>query len=98
MKDGELIAALRNLAVETGSLKCLGCGHEHNCSTRGCAILNEAADRMELINKQEFVVNVEIAVPEVETQGQPFDEEFIDRLKAALLASRDITSDSCSKG
>ena len=31
----------------TGSLACLGCGHEHNCSTRGCAIIREAADQLE---------------------------------------------------
>ena len=57
MKDGELIAALRNLAVETGSLKCNGCGHEHSCSTRGCAILNEAADRMQEIDYKEQTLN-----------------------------------------
>lgn len=30
MKIDELIKALRGLKVETGSLACLGCGHEHN--------------------------------------------------------------------
>lgn len=42
----ELIKAMRRLKVETGSLVCLGCGHEHNCSTRGCAIIREAIDRL----------------------------------------------------
>lgn len=44
MKHDELIEALRRLKVETGSLACLGCGHEHNCSTQGCAILREAVE------------------------------------------------------
>lgn len=47
MKTNELIAALRRLKVETGSLACLGCGYEHNCGVHGCAILREAVDRLE---------------------------------------------------
>lgn len=46
MRDHELINALRRLKVETGSLACLGCGHEHNCGVHGCAIMREAADRI----------------------------------------------------
>lgn len=42
MKIDDLISALSQLSVETGSLACLGCGHEHNCSTSGCAIIREA--------------------------------------------------------
>lgn len=40
------IHALRRLSVETGSLACLGCGYEHNCSVHGCAIMREAAERL----------------------------------------------------
>ena len=39
--------ALKRLRVETGSLACFGCGHEHNCSTQGCAILRNAVAHME---------------------------------------------------
>lgn len=42
MTDKELIASLRRLKVQTGSLACLGCGWEHNCGIHGCAILREA--------------------------------------------------------
>lgn len=42
MSDRELIAALRRLKVETGSLACMGCGYEHSCGIHGCAILREA--------------------------------------------------------
>ena len=42
MTDQQLIDALQSLSVETGSLACLGCGHEHNCSLQGCNILREA--------------------------------------------------------
>ena len=43
----EIIRALRSLQVETGSLACLGCAHENSCSTKGCAILRQAAEAME---------------------------------------------------
>ena len=42
MTDKELIASLKRLKVQTGSLACLGCGWEHNCGIHGCAILREA--------------------------------------------------------
>ena len=28
-------------------LRCLGCGHEHNCGIHGCAVMRAAADAME---------------------------------------------------
>lgn len=43
----EIIKALRCLRVETGSLSCLGCGHEHSCNVHGCQILREAAAQLE---------------------------------------------------
>lgn len=39
-----LLADLKRLKVETGSLACMGCWREHNCGVHGCAILREAAD------------------------------------------------------
>ena len=46
MRDQELVNAIRRLEVETGSLACMGCGHEHNCGVSGCAVMREAADRI----------------------------------------------------
>lgn len=43
MTPEEVLCALDTLAVQTGSLACLGCGHEHNCGNHGCAIIREAA-------------------------------------------------------
>ena len=48
MKTDELIKSLQSLKVQTGSLACLGCGHEHNCGVHGCAIAREAAVRLSL--------------------------------------------------
>lgn len=45
--QGRLVTALRRDMVETGSLICLGCGYEHNCSTQGCAVMRTAADMIE---------------------------------------------------
>ena len=47
MTNEEIVKWLRSNKVETGSLLCLGCGYEHNCGIRGCAILMAAADAME---------------------------------------------------
>lgn len=46
MANEELIQALDRLKVQTGSLACLGCGYEHNCSTKGCRILREAVEQL----------------------------------------------------
>lgn len=47
MNKAELIKALKNLKVQTGSLACLGCGYEYSCSTKGCAIIREAIKALE---------------------------------------------------
>jgi hypothetical protein len=46
MDNKDLLQALRRLKVETGSIACLGCGHEHNCGIHGCAIIREAAEKL----------------------------------------------------
>jgi len=50
MTNKELIEALSRLKVETGSLACTGCGHEHNCGIHGCAIIREAEDSIGALN------------------------------------------------
>ncbi len=50
MTNKELIEALSRLKVETGSLACTGCGHEHNCGIHGCAIIREAEDGIGALN------------------------------------------------
>lgn len=52
MTRPELIRALRRMKAETGSLVCLGCGHEHNCDIQGCAIIRAAAEELERIEAQ----------------------------------------------
>ena len=52
MTAKEIVQALARLRVETGSLACLGCGSEHNCSTQGCAILRTAADLIERLTAE----------------------------------------------
>ena len=47
MKNEEIVKWLRSKKVETGSLLCFGCGHEHNCGIHGCAVMRAAADAME---------------------------------------------------
>ena len=47
MTNEEIVKWLRSKKVETGSMLCLGCGHEHNCGIHGCAVMRAAADAME---------------------------------------------------
>ena len=47
MTNEEIVNWLRSKKVETGSLLCLDCGHEHNCGIHGCAVMRAAADAME---------------------------------------------------
>ena len=60
MRDQELVNAMRRLKVETGSLACLGCGHEHNCGVSGCAVMREAADRIANMNTHILALQKEI--------------------------------------
>lgn len=46
MEHSELLKAMKHLQVETGSLACLGCSHEHACSVHGCAILRAAVKEL----------------------------------------------------
>lgn len=50
MERKELTAQLRRMAVETGSLICLGCGYEHNCGIHGCALIRAAVEQLEVKN------------------------------------------------
>ena len=47
MNTKELINSLNRLKVQTGSLACLGCGHEHGCGVHGCAIIREAVEALQ---------------------------------------------------
>ena len=47
MTNEEIMKWLRSKKVETGSLLCLDCGHEHNCGIHGCEVMRAAADAME---------------------------------------------------
>lgn len=60
MSDRELIVALRRLKVQTGSIACLDCGYEHNCSVHGCRIMRVASERLgqltSAVGRQEVMV------------------------------------------
>lgn len=45
-----LIQDLRRLSVETGSLACLGCGHENSCGIHGCALIKKVIERLESLS------------------------------------------------
>ena len=60
MTTEALLKALARLRVETGSLACLGCGYEHNCSTKGCRILRETADLIRQLSDENTELREEV--------------------------------------
>ena len=64
----EIAEKLRDMAVNTGTLNCLGCGFEHNCSVHGCAVLKQAA---ELISQPNEPLTPEMLKEMVQEAGKP---------------------------
>lgn len=52
MQIENIIKSLRRMAVNTGTLNCLGCGFEHNCGIHGCRVLREAADKLDELRRE----------------------------------------------
>ena len=52
MQIENIIKSLRRMAVNTGTLNCLGCGFEHSCGIYGCRVLREAADRLDELQRE----------------------------------------------
>lgn len=44
MKTEDIIKELRRIMIDEH--RCFGCGYEHSCSTRGCAIMRNAAEEL----------------------------------------------------
>lgn len=87
-----LLADLKRLKVETGSLACMGCGREHNCGVHGCAVLREAADVL-----QEYVDRCKRYADEVmelreERQWIPVTERLPAAYERVLAASEGVFS------
>ena len=76
MKNGEILTMLRRMKVQTGSLVCLGCGREHNCSIHGCRILREAADLIEKLTDRCARYAEEIAVLQARQKWIPVTERL----------------------
>ena len=75
MEREELLKALRRQEV-IDNLRCLGCGHEHHCSTKGCAINRAAAERIEQLTAENEVLrhppNPPLTLEELrEMDGEP---------------------------
>lgn len=78
-----LLADLKRLKVETGSMACMGCGREHNCGVHGCAVLREAADVLqEYIDRCKRYAEETMALREKQqwipvTERLPETEDFV---------------------
>ena len=89
--DKQILQGLRCLRVETGSLSCLGCGHEHSCNVHGCQILREAAARLEHFTAENKALRSALASrPAKRTQKQARDASvtFLREMAKELNAQR----------
>lgn len=74
MTPEEVLCALDALAVQTGSLACLGCGHEHNCGIHGCVIIREAAKTIRWLSTDNTALRYAIKPAKVKhSQEQEFN-------------------------
>lgn len=64
MTYNELYKALRMLAVETGSLPCLGCRHENNCGIKGCAIIRAASETIRQLRQKNETLTAALSAAE----------------------------------
>ena len=102
----DLVAMLRHVSVETGSLACLGCGHEHNCGTRGCALIREAADRLDALRGPAIIPQAEMTREEAiiiiervaHTEAKwPGTEDTLEALNMAVSALRPVSREQAEK-
>lgn len=95
MTDVEILVALSHLKVQTGSLACLGCGHEHNCGVHGCTILREAAGLIEKLTDRCARYAEEIAVLQEREKWVPVTERLPDTEKQDYVLV--CVTEKCSK-
>lgn len=78
MRTEDILAALRRVKVETGSLACMGCGCEHDCGIHGCRIMREAAELIEKLTDRCVRYAKEIAVLQEREKWVPVTERLPD--------------------
>lgn len=76
MRTEEILAALRRLKVETGSLVCMGCGRKHDCGIHGCRIVRETAELIEKLTDRCARYAEEIAVLQEREKWVPVTERL----------------------
>ena len=76
MRTEDILAALRRLKVETGSLACMGCGREHDFGIHGCRIAREAAELIEKLTDRCARYAEEIAVLQEREKWVPVTERL----------------------
>lgn len=74
MNDETLVRELRRISC-LDDLRCLGCGYEYRCSIHGCAIINQAVERLEALTKPQ--PNEPLTLSQLkEMDGEPVWIEF----------------------
>ena len=74
MEREELLKTLRGMMPETGSLVCLGCGHEHNCSLHGCAIIRAAMEEILQLAAENAAMRAKLSPAEAAACKRPMSQ------------------------
>ena len=64
--------------IKTDKHKCLGCGYEHNCTIKGCAIINQAIEELKK-SKQSCEV-MELLSQFTDDKNEPIENKLIQEL------------------
>ena len=88
MENFVIIDALKRMRVETGSLVCLGCGHEHHCGHYGCTVINAAINA--IVTLQEQLTASEIVRKDLGQQVSALGADNDQLRKAYAAIGRDL--------
>ena len=90
MEREELLKALWRVAPETGSLHCLGCGHEHNCSIHGCAVIRAAIEEIMQLAVENEAMRRKLSPEDAEACKRPMSPAERDALLEWPPSQRNI--------
>ena len=74
--------------IKTDKHKCLGCGYEHNCTIKGCAIINQAIE--ELKKSKQSCEIVQILSQFTGNKNEPIQNKLMQEL-IKVKSELDIT-------
>ena len=86
-----IVQRLRRMAESTTGIDCSGCGFEHNCGTNGCAVMQEAAEKLVELNTFEKTNACRLITLLEEHRRIPVTERIPDSDRYVLLSFQNFS-------